>query len=116
MDQTEFQSRLEHRICQEFAGISNRAFRYLWCDGVGFGAFVLDDPKPRLLGSAWICSGNEQQEEWRVELLLPGRLSSRDEINWSELLPAEDVTRWLGVDFEKRLIQIEPTAAVPDLE
>jgi hypothetical protein len=78
-----------------------------------FGGFLLNDVPPRLLGSAWICRGDEQ-EEWNVELLLPRAFHSRDEIPWAELLPAEDVTRWLAVDRSKKLLQIEPGTAMPD--
>lgn len=114
MDQKEYESRLEYRICREFSGMSDGQLRALWCDGVVLGGFLLDDPKPRILGSAWICNGGNQ-DEWRLEVLLPHRLNSRDEINWEELLPPDNVTKWLALDPQKKLIQIEPAAAVPDL-
>jgi hypothetical protein len=31
-------------------------------------------------------------------------------------MPPDDVTRWLAVDRERQLIQIEPGVAVPDLD
>jgi hypothetical protein len=115
MDQKEFESHLEYRICREFSGMSERRLRALWCDGVILGAFALDDPEPRILGGAWICNGSEQ-EEWRLELLLSRPFKSRDEIHWEELLPADGLTKWMSVDLQRKHIQIEPAAAVPDLE
>jgi hypothetical protein len=79
------------------------------------GAFLLDDPKARFLVTAWICK-RPHQEEWRLELLLPNRLTSRDEIQWEELLPPDNVTKWMAIDRQKKFIQIEPAAAVPDVK
>jgi hypothetical protein len=31
-------------------------------------------------------------------------------------MPGDNVTRWLAVDKERRFIQIEPAAAVPNLK
>lgn len=62
MDQHDFQSRLEFRICREIFGMSEGNLSRYWCDGVMLGAFILDDPEPRLLGQAWICEGSRQSE------------------------------------------------------
>jgi hypothetical protein len=115
MDQKEFQTALEWRLCREFSGMSDRRFRYLWCDGVMLGAYVADDLKPRIVGGAWICDG-DKQEEWRLELLLSRKVGSEAEIDWVALLPPADVTKWIAMDWKKKIIQIEPAAAVPDLE
>jgi hypothetical protein len=115
VDQQEFQGNLEFRICREFAGMSDGKLRELWCDGVMLEAFLVDDPRPRILGGAWICT-DSNQEVWRLELLLPRRLQSVYELHWETLLPAENVTKWLAIDRENKLIQIEPAAAEPDLE
>jgi hypothetical protein len=115
VDQKEFELSLEYRICLEFSCISESQLSNLWCDGVMLGTFLLDDPRPRILGTAWICEG-VKQEEWRVELLLPKRLKPPGEVKWEQLLPPEDVTRWLAVDRQKKFVQIEPAAAVPDLK
>lgn len=115
MTQKEFASALEWRICREFTGMADGRLRNKWCDGVSLTSFLLtDEAKPRIMGIAWICEG-AHQEEWRLELLLPRPLASEAEINWEELLPPENMTRWLALDEKRKLIQIEPSAAVPDL-
>jgi hypothetical protein len=113
VDEAEYWASLEFRICREFAGMSENHLRGLWCDGLVPTRFLLDDPTPRVTGTAWICNG-PRQAEWEFALFLPGPISSREEIDWRALLPAENVTRWLAVDVEGRRIQIEPAAAVRD--
>ena len=115
MNEREFESALEFRICREFSGMSAPGLSELWCDGVLLEIFLLDDPRPRILGHAWICKGHDQ-EEWRFELLLPHSTRSREAIDWERLLPPEDRTRWIALDRPKKFIQVEPAAAIPDLK
>lgn len=114
MDQNEYEGSLEFRICREFSGMSDKSLHALWCDGVVLEHFRVDDPIPRIQGYAWICKGDEQ-EAWWLEILLPRRIPSRAEIPWEELLPADNVTKWLSMDRSKKLVQIAPAAAIPDL-
>jgi hypothetical protein len=88
--------------------------RYLWCDGFIPEWYLLNDPRPRITGRAWICNG-PRQDEWKFALFLSHPVRSRDEIDWAALLPADNVTRWLAVDQRGKRLQIEPSAAVPDL-
>lgn len=97
----------------ELAGIEECRSRALWCDG-----FIPDDyefklDRPIIRGSAWICPGSEQQE-WRFTLVLDGAPSARRHIDWEALLPQEDATQWLFLDYEKRHIHLDPGAAVDD--
>jgi hypothetical protein len=85
-----------------------------WCDGIYGEAYFIDEDPPRILGHAWICEGNTQ-DEWRFELYLPHRVTSRKQIDWVQLLPPINVTKWLAIDECRKLIQIEPAAAIPDL-
>ena len=114
MDETDYWVSLEYRLCREFAGMTNWNLRHLWCDGFIPERYHLGDSEPRITGCAWICHG-ERQEEWKFTLFLPRQFDSRDAIDWSALLPAENVTRWLALDLVGKRIQIEPSAAVPDL-
>jgi hypothetical protein len=91
-----------------------RHMQYMWCDGMVPEQFVMADPTPRIVGRAWICNG-PRQAVWEFTLFLPHPVASREEIGWAALLPAEDVTRWLAFDPQRKHIQIEPSAAVPDL-
>ena len=113
MSEDEFWVSLEFRVCREFAGMSQNHIRGLWCDGFESRRWSLDEPRPRIVGRAWICSG-PRQAEWDFTLFLPHPVASREEIDWAALLPPENVTRWLSLDFDRKLIQIEPGAAVPD--
>ena len=115
MNKDQYESRLEYRICDEFRGMLDGRLRGLWCDGVLLQTYLLDDPQPRILGIAWICT-RQYQEQWDFELLLPRQFSSPDELNWDELSPPENMTRWLAIDQKQKKIQIEPAAAVPDLQ
>jgi hypothetical protein len=113
VDEGDYWVSLEYRICREFAGMSERRLRYLWCDGFIPGEYLLDDPRPRITGRVWIGNG-PQQAEWAFTLLLPGSYRSREAIDWASRLPPEDVTRWLALDEAGRRIEIEPAVAVPD--
>jgi hypothetical protein len=114
MDESDYWLSLEFRICREFAGMSDNHLRFLWCDGFTPQRYLLDDPTPRITGRAWICNG-QRQDEWDFTLFLPHPVDSPDKIDWASLLPSENVTRWLAVDQRGKRIQIEPSAAVPDL-
>jgi hypothetical protein len=61
-----------------------------------------------------ICNGL-LQAAWNFALLLPRPFGSREEINWAALHPAENVTRWMSFDEDRRYIEIELAVAVPDL-
>jgi len=115
MDEKEFWSRLEYRICDEFRGMSEGNLSEYWCDGFSSAAYLHDDVDPKIIGSVWIVKGQEQQS-WKFELFMPKCFAAPANIDWSALLPPDDVTRWLAIDLQHRKIQIEPAAAVPDLK
>ncbi len=114
MRECDFWVSLEYRICSEFAAMPERRLQYLWCDGFFPSLYLLDDPRPRITGKAWICNG-PRQEEWDFAFLLPRPARSLEEIAWASLLPPENVTRWMALDEDRRYIEIEPAVAVPDL-
>jgi hypothetical protein len=114
MDEATFWASLEYRVCRELAGMPENKLRYLWCDGFIPRQYFLDEPTPRITGTAWVCNG-PSQAEWRFTLFLSHAVRSRNEIGWAALLPPDNVTRWLAVDQLGKRIEIEPSAAVPDL-
>ena len=114
MDEAGFWARLEYRVCREFAGMSDNRLRFLWCDGFIPEQYLLNEQKPRIVGQAWICNGS-RQDAWTFTLFLPHPVRSREEIEWAALLPAENVTRWLAFDQPGKSVQMEPSAAAPDL-
>jgi len=111
--EAEFWVHLEFRLCQEFSGLSDRRYRSFWCDGFDPHVYTLDGPCPRVTGTAWICNG-EQQAQWEFALMLKQSSPSREVIDWASLLPADDTTRWMSFDENKRYIEIDPTAATLD--
>lgn len=113
MDEFDYWKHLELRLCREFDGIDGFRQLRLWCDGFIPERHALDADPPVIRGTAWICQG-EQQQKWRFTLLLGHPPADRLDINWAALLPPENVTRWIALDFENRYIEIDPGAAVPD--
>ncbi len=113
MLESEYWSALEYRLCREFQGLPDKHLRYLWCDGLLPTEYLLAGPSPRIKGRAWICQGH-QQDEWDVTLFLNRPVESPSQIDWSSLLPPENVTRWLAVDLPSKRIEMQPSGAVPD--
>lgn len=114
MDQCDYWLRLEYRVCSELDGLRHTAARPYWCDGFVPITYLLNGPNPCVLGHAWMAIGSRYQERWKFTLLLDHSLRSVEEVDWSALLPVEDVTRWLTVDPDHKQLVIEPSAAVPD--
>ena len=114
MDEKDFWVRLEFRVTEEFAGMTENHLRCLWCDGFLPNWYRLEESPPCISGRTWICERGYPDQEWDFVLFLPHPVSSREEIEWAALLPPDNVTRWLSMDFGRKLIQIEPAAAVPD--
>jgi hypothetical protein len=114
VDEREYWSSLEFRVCRELDGMRRKHRGTLWCDGFAPGAYFLSDPIPRIEGITWI-GYDANTDEWRFTLYLTRPVATRDDIEWDSLLPAENVTCWLAIDEPGRRLQIEPSAAVPDL-
>jgi hypothetical protein len=116
LDEPTFWLRLEFRLCGEFMGMPTKDLRRLWCDGIEPLEYLLDDPPPRITGRIWFGIGQKQQEKWWFTLLLPSPTVVREAIDWSAVLPPDNVTKWLAVDWKKRHVEIDPSAAVPDFD
>jgi hypothetical protein len=112
MTEHDFWLKLEFRLTRELEALREKGRSVLWCDGIGPEMYILSGYRPRILGRAY-C-GASGQEEWKFELLLSRSYESLDDIDWQSLLPASDVTRWLYFDRQRKFLQIEPAAAVPD--
>jgi hypothetical protein len=112
VNEQEYWSALEFRVSGEFAGMPKKHRGALWCDGFAPGAYLVSDEQPRIEGEAWI--GYDNTTIWKITLFLNAPLRSRDDIDWDSLLPAAGMTRWLAIDERRQVLQIEPSAAVPD--
>ena len=106
MKESEFWGRLEYRLEPEFAVTGEGRFDDYWCDGISPEEYFITGRRPRILGEAWVCKGQEEMSQWKFELFLPHRVNSRDQIDWDALLPPDDSTGWLSVDEERHLIRI----------
>jgi hypothetical protein len=114
VDESEFWDTLEFRACREMAGIAACRRHGLWCDGFIAETYSLDEDLPCIEGRAWIGKG-ETQEPWHFTLVLAPLAITTGSPDWAKLLPADDVTGWLSVDFDARRLVIEPAAAIPDV-
>lgn len=112
MDEADFWSRLEYRITREFGGFEDRQLRFCWCDGLVAEEYELHGSQPCVRGRAW-C-GPSGQERWAFTLLLDRGVDARDMIDWSRLLPADDVTGWLTPELQDKTMKIDPSSAYPD--
>jgi hypothetical protein len=94
--------------------LAERRYRYFWCDGFIPNQYLLDGPKPRITGRVWIGNGGSLSE-WGFDLLLRHPPARVEDIDWAGLLPPSGVTCWMWFDEKKRLLEIDPAAARPDL-
>ena len=113
MDESRFWPALEYRVCREMAGVEECASLSMWCDGFVPYLEDIEVHTNRIEGRVWIGFGR-RQESWTFELLLSDPIARREQIRWADLLPAEDVTRWLSVDHGRKHLVVAPGDAAPD--
>jgi hypothetical protein len=115
MNEADFWKRLEFRLCREILGLKEKNFHRYWCDGFIPDAFDTEGDRPTIKGWVWMgIIESSRQETWRFSLFIEEK-QSRDGIDWAELLPNDDVTGWLSIDVQHKLIEIDPRSAYPDL-
>ena len=112
--ETDFWGHLEFRVCRELEGLEKCRQQGLWCDGFIPEMYVLNAPSPYISGHVWIGIGPGKQEKWAFTLFLGKGVSNRKEIEWSKLLPLENITQWLLVDLDSKRLEIEPDAGIQD--
>ena len=112
MTQSDFWLKLEYRVCREFAGLSDKNLRGIWCDGFDAWTFYPHEKGARIVGRAWI--GHDGQGLWEFELIARERIEAWEDVNWDQLLPGEDVTGWMSLDLERKVLKMDPGAAYPD--
>jgi hypothetical protein len=108
LNEDEFWKQLEFRVSEEFAGMAEARLRYLWCDGFVPDDYRLEGGMPEVRGMAWIGG---RQEVWEFTLRMPRAITDPESLDWSTLLPPEDVTGWLAPDPARQVLIIEPGAA-----
>ena len=100
------------RVCREFAGLKDKELRALWCDGFIPETFFADEMRTRIVGRAWI--GRDGQGQWQFELVVRRPIQAWEHVNWDELLPGDYMTGWMSLDFERKVLTMDPGAAYPD--
>jgi hypothetical protein len=106
---------LEMRVSRELAGMRQRELQSLWCDGFIADAFEVVGERCRMTGQVWMAFGRARQEPWNFVVYL-GPARSRQEIDWAAMLPGEDVTGWLALDFDSKFMKVNPFVTHPDGE
>jgi hypothetical protein len=112
VDEQDFWVRLEFRICAEFAGFADVRLRRFWCDGLVAEEYDFAGPEPCIRGRAW-CGGTGQ-EPWRFTLVITPGVGTREEIDWSALLPSDGSTGWLSPHPEARSMTIDRLSGYAD--
>lgn len=113
-DEKTFWVHLEFRIGSELAGVLDGRWNYVWCDGFDPQRYLLDQTPPEIRGRVWIVFGQDQ-ENWEFSLYLPDSHRCREIIDWKALIPRSGMTCWIAVDRKRKRLEVEPSAAVPDL-
>ncbi|MDB5319250.1 MAG: hypothetical protein JWN40_881 [Phycisphaerales bacterium] len=113
MTESEYFGYLEMRISRELAGMARADLRGWWCDGFLVEKFVATGKGCHVAGRVWM-DGSGAQTLWNFVVLLGPFIVEREAVQWSGLLPAEDATGWLSLDFENRFMKIKPYAASLD--
>jgi hypothetical protein len=112
----EYFSALELRVCGELAGMRDKALQEIWCDGfLAEPQIEISRRHRRVTGKVWIGFGGSHQALWDFHLLLGAIVKDPQQIDWSALLPANEVTGWLSMYFESKLLVLRPYAAYPDI-
>ncbi len=90
-----------------------RELRGWWCDGFIPEKFVATGKGCHIAGQVWIDNGSSQTL-WNFVALLGPAAKSFDDVKWAELIPAENLTGWLSLDFENKFLKMKVYAGVPD--
>ena len=125
MSEAYFWDALEYRVSRELSSShwparlvrssDGQDVRSYWCDGFIPDNFVRDSEGARITGVA--CMGGipgqraTYQERWTFDLFLGEQIQSRDEIVWSDFLPAPDASDWLAIDVPAKALFISPLPA-----
>jgi hypothetical protein len=113
MTESEYFKHLELRVSRELSGMGQAELRGWWCDGFHVEKFVVTGKGCHVAGRVWIDGGGTQTL-WNFVVLLGPGIVEREAVRWAELIPAENVTGWLSLDFENRFMKVKPSAAVAD--
>lgn len=110
MTEEEFWDALEYRVSHELRLMDNPQLQCLWCDGFIAERYETANAEPLIGGRTFICRGSEQKE-WKFKLLLPERWDSAELIRWDTILPPDEMSGWISLDFRNRTLHLDPMSA-----
>lgn len=105
MTEDDFWSDLEFRICGELRGMEDEALNNMWCDGLSRDFIETLNGANNIEGTIWI--GWDGQTEMRFTMSLPKNVLTIKDVNWSNLLPSEEMTEWLAIDVKSKHVTID---------
>src|SRR3954454_2356991 len=98
MTESEYFRHLEFRVSRELSGMMQPELRGWWCDGFLVEKFVVTGKGCHVAGRVWMDGGGTQTL-WNFVVLLGPAIVEREAVRWAELMPAEDATGWLSLNF-----------------
>jgi hypothetical protein len=110
MTEDEFWDQLESRVTRELNNLDNPQLNRLWCDGFVASTYKLDTEPPFISGKTLICRGSTV-ESWIFILLLPEPFSSMETIRWDTILPPQEMSCWVTLELQNRILRIDPSSA-----
>lgn len=110
----EFCTRLEYRLCREFAESGDAELKWFWCDGVSW--FPTDNQlskkhvndKRKIITKAWI--GKDGQDVYQATIHFGRKALSKYSkgADLTKTIPElESKTEWIQIDIENKAIEIK---------
>jgi hypothetical protein len=110
MDESEFFTFLEYRLCDELAQRRHKELLGLWCDGLSPERHELSNDRCIIQGEAWMGGipgrSTSDQEPWRFFAALPQGVVRSPALNWQPFCPPVEANGWLEVDLDERTLTI----------
>lgn len=112
MDESDFFTFLEYRVCDELAALRRREILGLWCDGLSPEGDEISNGRCAIHGEAWMGGvpgkprGSSHQQAWRFSVVLPEGVARSPDLDWHPFCPPIDASGWLEVDHDERTLTI----------
>ena len=112
MDECDFFTFLEYRLCDELPLLQRKEILGLWCDGLSPERDEILNGRCTIHGEAWMggIPGKPRQasvqERWRFCAVLPQGVMRSPELDWRAFCPPMDARGWLEVEPDERTLTI----------
>ena len=104
LDESDFFTFLEYRVCDELPVLDRKEILGLWCDGLSPEGDEMLNGRCTIHGEAWMGGvpgrprGAAYQESWRFHAALPQGVVRSADLDWQPFCPPVDATGWLEVE------------------